>query len=132
MNVLIAIVLLVVLALVVAWMAKTHDLIWKWIKSLFNIILNPVKKLLLIVVRKIKWVIEFKFAPLLPPPLITKVPALGVFVDASNLYITWPLTFKRLDSFKNSAILCNGKFLVPEEESVPINKSVFETSVSTL
>ena len=57
MNVLIAIVLLVVLALVVAWMAKTHDLIWKWSKSLFNIILNPVKKLLLIVVRKIKWVI---------------------------------------------------------------------------
>ena len=57
MESIIALVLLVALALVVAWMAKTHDLMWKWIKDLVNIVLNPVKKLLLIVVRKIKWVI---------------------------------------------------------------------------
>ena len=57
METIIALVLLVALALVVAWMAKTHDLMWKWIKALVNIVLNPVKKLLLIVVRKIKWVV---------------------------------------------------------------------------
>lgn len=57
MEAIIALVLLVALALVIAWMASTHDLIWKWIKALVNFVLNPVKKLLLIVVRKIKWVI---------------------------------------------------------------------------
>lgn len=57
MEIIIGILLVVILTLVVAWMAKTHDLLWKWIKGLVNILLNPVKKLLLIVVRKIKWVI---------------------------------------------------------------------------
>lgn len=57
MESILTIVLLVVVALVVAWMAKTHDLIWKWIKVLVNIVLNPVKKLLLIAVRKVKWVV---------------------------------------------------------------------------
>lgn len=44
-------------AILVAWVVLHHLKVWDWIKLLVKVALNPVKKLLLIVVRKIKWVI---------------------------------------------------------------------------
>ena len=57
MESIIALIILLMFATLVAWVLLHHLKIWNWIKLLVKVALNPVKKLLLIVVRKIKWVI---------------------------------------------------------------------------
>lgn len=62
MDILIAAIALILLALMVAWMAETHELLWKWIKTQVVSLFHLVNALLQIVVKKIvhdpiKWLL---------------------------------------------------------------------------
>ena len=62
MDILIATLALILLALMVAWMASTYELIWEWIKKQIVSLYHLVNALLQIVVKKIvhdpiKWLL---------------------------------------------------------------------------
>ena len=62
MDILMTGIALILLALIVAWMAETHELIWKWIKTQVVSLYHLVSALLQIVVKKIvhdpiKWLL---------------------------------------------------------------------------
>ena len=62
MEILVTGILIIILAVMVAWMAETHDLIWKWIKTQLVSLYHLVNALLQIVVKKIvhdpiKWLL---------------------------------------------------------------------------
>jgi len=53
MDILMAGLFIIILVVMVAWMAETHELIWKWIKTQVVSLFHLVSALLQIVVKKV-------------------------------------------------------------------------------